>query len=42
MKMDLQPGPKHFLIYNPPIVDADLGLRASVMKESIRLIEEFN
>jgi len=33
-------GSKHFLIYNPPIVDNDLGLRASVMQEGVRLIEE--
>jgi DEAD/DEAH box helicase domain-containing protein len=33
-------GSKHFLIYNPPIIDTDLGLRNSVMEESIRLIKE--
>jgi DEAD/DEAH box helicase domain-containing protein len=30
-------GPRHFLIYNPPIVNADLGLRASLIQESVRL-----
>jgi len=33
-------GEKHFLIYNPPIIDPDLGLRASMVKESIRLAED--
>ena len=33
-------GPKHFLIYNPPIVDEDLGLRASMLAESVRLAED--
>lgn len=33
-------GPKHFLIYNPPIVDQDLGLRASMLAESVRLAED--
>jgi DEAD/DEAH box helicase domain-containing protein len=30
-------GLKHFLIYNPPIVDQELGLRAGILQESIRL-----
>lgn len=30
-------GPKHFLIYNPPIVNEDLGIRRSVLHESVRL-----
>ena len=30
-------GKRHFLLYNPPIVNEDLGLRASSMTESIRL-----
>jgi DEAD/DEAH box helicase domain-containing protein len=30
-------GPRHFVIYNPPIVDADLGIRASTFQESVRL-----
>jgi ATP-dependent helicase YprA (DUF1998 family) len=33
-------GPKHFLIYNPPIVDSALGLRRSVLQESVRLTGE--
>lgn len=30
-------GSRHFLLYNPPIVQEELGIRASAMKESIRL-----
>ncbi|MFO7897297.1 MAG: DEAD/DEAH box helicase [Candidatus Cloacimonadales bacterium] len=30
-------GEKHFIIYNPPIIDAELGIRRSALKESIRL-----
>ncbi len=30
-------GPKHFLIYNPPLIDPELGLRASMLGESVRL-----
>jgi DEAD/DEAH box helicase domain-containing protein len=33
-------GQKHFLVYNPPIVDRDLGLRRSVLQESARLARE--
>ncbi|MCJ7733864.1 MAG: DEAD/DEAH box helicase [Anaerolineales bacterium] len=33
-------GEKHFLIYNPPIIDSKLGLRASMQKESIRLTSD--
>ena len=33
-------GLKHFLIYNPPIIDPDLGLRKSAIQESIRLSSE--
>ena len=33
-------GPKHFLIYNPPIVNRDLGLRRSSLQESVRLAED--
>jgi len=33
-------GPKHFLIYNPPILDPDLGLRAGLLPESNRLAED--
>jgi len=31
-------GPKYFLIYNPPIIDADLGIRKSALLESVRLV----
>ncbi len=30
-------GAKHFLIYNPPVVDRDLGLRRSLLQETVRL-----
>jgi DEAD/DEAH box helicase domain-containing protein len=30
-------GKRHFLLYNPPIINPDLGLRASAMNEAIRL-----
>jgi DEAD/DEAH box helicase domain-containing protein len=30
-------GIRHFLIYNPPLVNRDLGLRRSVLLESVRL-----
>ena len=30
-------GPRNFLIYNPPVVNPDLGLRASLIQESVRL-----
>ncbi|HEY5903141.1 MAG TPA: Zn-binding domain-containing protein, partial [Anaerolineales bacterium] len=30
-------GPRHFIIYNPPITDEALGLRKSVMLEAVRL-----
>ncbi len=33
-------GTKHFLIYNPPIIDKNLGLRRSTLQESIRLTQE--
>jgi len=33
-------GAKHFLIYNPPIVDEDLGIRASLNQETQRLVED--
>jgi DEAD/DEAH box helicase domain-containing protein len=33
-------GVKHFLIYNPPIVNRDLGLRRSTLLESVRLAED--
>lgn len=30
-------GPRHFLIYNPPVVNRDLGLRRSALQEGVRL-----
>ena len=33
-------GKKHFLIYNPPIIDEKLGIRASMQGETIRLAED--
>jgi DEAD/DEAH box helicase domain-containing protein len=33
-------GLKHFLIYNPPLIDPDLGLRRSLIQESVRLAED--
>ena len=33
-------GERHFLIYNPPIVDPALGIRKSAMQESIRLAQD--
>ena len=33
-------GPRHFLVYNPPIINPDLGLRRSLMQESVRLAED--
>lgn len=33
-------GPRHFLFYNPPVVDAELGLRRSAVHESVRLAED--
>jgi DEAD/DEAH box helicase domain-containing protein len=33
-------GPINFLIYNPPIIDQDLGLRRSSLLESVRLAED--
>ena len=30
-------GTRHFMIYNPPVVDADLNLRRSALQESVRL-----
>jgi DEAD/DEAH box helicase domain-containing protein len=32
-------GARHFLIYNPPVVNRDLGLRRSALLESVRLAE---
>jgi DEAD/DEAH box helicase domain-containing protein len=33
-------GPRHFLIYNPPIIDEALGLRKSSLLEGVRLAQE--
>ncbi|MGB7874835.1 MAG: DEAD/DEAH box helicase, partial [Anaerolineales bacterium] len=33
-------GERHFIIYNPPIVDESLGLRASTLLESVRLAQD--
>ena len=33
-------GKKYFLIFNPPVVDEKLGLRASMQRESLRLAAE--
>jgi len=33
-------GARHFLVYNPPIVDEALGLRKSSLLESVRLTQE--
>lgn len=33
-------GPRHFLFYNPPVVDPNLGLRRSAVHESVRLAED--
>lgn len=33
-------GERHFLIYNPPVVDASLGLRKSAIQESVRLAQD--
>ena len=33
-------GERHFLIYNPPIVNESLGLRASTLLESVRLSKD--
>ncbi len=33
-------GPKHFLIYNPPVVNQELGIRSSVLQESVRLASD--
>jgi DEAD/DEAH box helicase domain-containing protein len=33
-------GAVNFLIYNPPVIDRDLGLRRSMLHESVRLAED--
>ncbi|KAA3616035.1 MAG: DUF1998 domain-containing protein [Calditrichaeota bacterium] len=34
-------GEKHFILYNPPIVNAELGIRASSVKESQKIARHF-
>ena len=34
-------GEKHFVLYNPPVVNTQLGIRASVIKETARLATMF-
>jgi DEAD/DEAH box helicase domain-containing protein len=33
-------GPRHFILYNPPLVDQSLGLRKSSLLESVRLARD--
>lgn len=33
-------GPQHFLLFNPPVVNADLGIRRSALAESVRLAQD--
>ncbi len=33
-------GPRHFIIYNPPIIDESLGLRKSSLLEGVRLAQD--
>jgi DEAD/DEAH box helicase domain-containing protein len=33
-------GARSFLIYNPPVIDEELGLRASLQQESVRLVTD--
>ncbi|MEJ2448137.1 MAG: DEAD/DEAH box helicase [Anaerolineales bacterium] len=33
-------GEKHFILYNPPVIDQKLGLRASMQSESVRLASD--
>lgn len=35
-------GQRHFLIYNPPVVDEALGLRKSSLMEAVRLSQDLN
>lgn len=34
-------GEKHFIFYNPPVVNAELGIRASSIKESRKIAQHF-
>ncbi len=41
IEMDGSPrGPRHFLIYNPPVTDVSLGLRKSALLEAVHLTGE--
>jgi len=31
-------GARHFLVYNPPVINPDLGLRRSMLQEGVRLV----
>ncbi len=33
-------GPRHFIIYNPPVVDESIGLRKSSLLEAVRLTQD--
>ncbi|MGA7193852.1 MAG: DEAD/DEAH box helicase [Anaerolineales bacterium] len=33
-------GERHFLLYNPPVIDESIGLRKSSMMESVRLVRD--
>ena len=33
-------GPRHFIVYNPPVVDESLGLRKSSLLEAVRLTQD--
>jgi DEAD/DEAH box helicase domain-containing protein len=35
-------GPRHFMIYNPPVTDAALGLRKSAILEAVRLAQDLH
>lgn len=34
-------GEKHYILYNPPVVNYELGIRASYIKETMRIAEHF-
>ena len=34
-------GEKHFILYNPPVINAELGLRRSAVNETVRLASRF-
>ena len=33
-------GKKHFILYNPPVIDEELGIRRSILQESVRLTDD--